>query len=63
MVPALTSIRSCQRRARSLRVATLMTGTCASPYGVPRPVVKTCRFMPAASCSVPQMKSLAGVAA
>ena len=28
MVPALTSIRSCQRRARSLRVATLITGHC-----------------------------------
>jgi hypothetical protein len=44
-------------------VATLTTGTSARPYGVPRPVVKTCTFMPAASCSVPQMKSLAGVAA
>ena len=63
MVPAFTSIRSCQRRAKSLRVATLITGTAAKPYGVPRPVVNTCRFMPAASCSVPQMKSLAGVAA
>jgi hypothetical protein len=63
MRPAFTSIRSCQRRARSLRVATLITGTSARPYGVPRPVVKMCRFMPAASCSVPQMKSLAGVAA
>ncbi len=30
---------------------------------MPRPVVKMCTFMPAASCSVPQMKSLAGVAA
>ena len=30
---------------------------------MPRPVVKTCMFMDAASCSVPQMKSLAGVAA
>ena len=40
-----------------------MTGHSARPYGVPRPVVNTCRFMPAASCSVPQMKSLAGVAA
>ncbi|MNY56420.1 hypothetical protein D3C86_1925010 [compost metagenome] len=29
---------------------------------MPRPVVKMCRFIPAASCSVPQMKSLAGVA-
>src|SRR5882672_5474432 len=63
IVPALRSIRSCQRRARSVRVATLITGTSAKPYGVPRPVVKTCRFMPAANCSVPQMKSLAGVAA
>jgi len=32
-------------------------------YGVPRPVVKTCTFIPAASCSVPHTKSLAGVAA
>ena len=63
MVPALMSIKSCQRRAKSLRVATLMTGHSAKPYGVPRPVVKTCKFIPAASCSVPQMKSLAGVAA
>jgi len=31
MVPAFTSIRSCQRRARSLRVATLITGTSARP--------------------------------
>jgi hypothetical protein len=31
IVPALTSIRSCQRRAKSLRVATLITGTWASP--------------------------------
>ena len=30
---------------------------------MPRPVVKTCSVMPEASCSVPQMKSLAGVAA
>ena len=47
----------------NLHVFTTGRGT---PYGlaeVPRPVVKTCRFMPAASCSVPQMKSLAGVAA
>ena len=26
-------------------------------------MVNTCRFIPAASCNVPQMKSLAGVAA
>ena len=63
IVPALRSIRSCQRRASPLVVATLTTGASARPYGVPRPVVKTCTFMPAASCSVPQMKSLAGVAA
>ena len=37
-------------------------GTSARPYGLPSPVVKTCRFMDA-SCCVPQMKSLAGVAA
>ena len=30
---------------------------------MPRPVVNTCKVMPDASCSVPQMKSLAGVAA
>ena len=42
---------------------TLITGTAANPYGVPSPVVKTCMFMAAAVCSVPQMKSLAGVAA
>ena len=52
-----------QRSASAVRDATLITGTIASPYGVPRPVVKTCMFIAAASCSVPQMKSLAGVAA
>src|ERR1700687_4929295 len=57
------SIRSFQRRASSVRVDTLMTGAAASPYGVPRPVVNTCNVMPDASCNVPQMKSLAGVAA
>ena len=31
MTPASRSIRSCQRRARSLRVATLITGTAARP--------------------------------
>lgn len=31
IVPAFTSIRSCQRRARSERVATLITGTAARP--------------------------------
>ena len=31
MVPAFTSIRSCQRRARSERVATLITGAAARP--------------------------------
>jgi len=30
---------------------------------VPRPVVNTCIFIAAANCSVPQTKSLAGVAA
>ena len=46
-----------------MRDATLITGTIARPYGVPRPVVKMCMFIAAASCSVPQIKSLAGVAA
>ncbi len=63
MRPASRSIRSCQRSDSALRVDTLMTGAIARPYGVPRPVVNTCRFMPEASCSVPQTKSLAGVAA
>ncbi len=63
MPPVSTCIKSYQRRASSLRFATMMTGTAASLYGVPRPVVRTCRFIPADNCSVPQTKSLAGVAA
>ncbi len=46
MVPALISIKSYQRFASPVRVAILMTGTAISPYGVPRPVVKTRTVMP-----------------
>ena len=63
MQPDLFAEGGRSRCASSLRVATLITGAVASPYGVPRPVVNTCSVMPEASCSVPQMKSLAGVAA
>ncbi|MNE71687.1 hypothetical protein D3C80_1675830 [compost metagenome] len=63
MVPALISIKSYQRFASSVRVAILITGTAIRPYGVPRPVVKTCTVIPEATCCVPQTKSLAGVAA
>ena len=56
-------MRSNQRADRSVRVAILMTGAAARPYGLPRPVVNTCTVMPAASCIVPHTKSPAGVAA
>src|SRR5215469_10617003 len=63
IVPASISIRSDQRSAKDVRELTLITGAIASPYGEPRPVVNTCIFIEAASCRVPQTKSLAGVAA
>lgn len=44
--PAVTSIRSCQRRVRSLRVATLSMRTAARLEVVPCPVVNTCTFVP-----------------
>src|SRR5688572_31302031 len=56
------SIRSGHRSASAVREDTLITGTSARPYGEPSPVVKICMFIEA-SCWVPQMKSLAGVAA
>lgn len=61
--PALISIKSAQCSDKECRVDTFRTGAAARPYGVPLPVVNTCKFMPAASCRVPHTKSLAGVAA
>jgi hypothetical protein len=63
IVPASMSIRPDQRSASEVRDESSMTGAMASPKGAPRSVVKTCIFMEAASCRVPQTKSLAGVAA
>ena len=56
MRPASMSVRSNQRPASALR-EDLITGAKASPCGVPRPVVKTCMFMPAANCRT-QFRSL-----
>ena len=42
---------------------TLITGAAARPYGVPLPVMNTCRVIPEASWHGPHTISLAGVAA
>jgi hypothetical protein len=62
MRPALTSIRSCQRRARSLRVADLDHRHLGQAVGRAAAGGEDVQVDAAASCSVPQMKSLAGVA-
>ena len=61
--PAEISIMSNQCSFISLRLHTLMTGQMSRPYGVPRPVMKTCRPMPLATWLGPHTMSLAGVAA
>jgi hypothetical protein len=57
MRPASMSIRSDQRSASTLREDTLISWCQGKPVCVPRPVVKTCMFMPAANCRT-QFRSL-----
>ena len=62
IAPASRSIRSCQR-SRVGACGDLDHRRHGQTVRGATPVVKTCRFIPAASCRVPQTKSLAGVAA
>ena len=52
MEPEFISIKSESEVAISVLVATLMVGITAEPVGVPRPVVKTVMFTPAAANAV-----------
>ena len=61
IVPEFISIKSDSAVAISEFVATLMVGITADPVGVPRPVVKTVMFTPAAANAVKCSMSWPGV--